>query len=330
MESTNKNTLILGNRIKWLNKTNLIIIAKILIALGLLFFLVWSVEYDKIIYAFSNANLYIISVVLLLGVVNIYLQFTKWNLTCSEVLKEKNKSKVFRSLFYGLSAGIITPLRIGEYFGRGIEFKDKSLVQVTVATLIDKFFPLIMVAFLGSVSSLFFIYYYFHVSLYIVLALFILIFTLFYVFILLILNNRFWDTLLFSKIKSSEKLKPFLSKLKAFQNLDRKYFYKMLFISLLFYSCFLIQYALLVSAFSNHFDYLHYFWAANLIMFTKTVIPPISMGELGVREGASVYFIKQFGETASVGFNASILLFIINLLIPALIGVGMFLRKNGK
>ena len=330
MESANKNTFVFGNRIKWLNKTNLIIIAKILIAFGLLFFLIRSVEYDKIVNAISNANLYIISIVLFLGMVNIYFQFAKWNLTCSEVLKENNKLKVFRSLFYGLSAGIITPLRVGEYFGRGIEFKDKSFVQVTIATLIDKFFPLLMVAFIGSISSLLFIYYYFNVSPYVILALFILIFTLFYVFILLILNNRFWDTLLFSKIKSSEKLRRFFDKIKVFQSLDRKYFYKMLLISFLFYTCFLIQYALLVSAFSNHFDFFHYLWAANLIMFTKTIIPPISLGELGIREGASVYYLSKFGESASVGFNSSISLFIINLLIPALIGVGMFFRKNGK
>jgi uncharacterized membrane protein YbhN (UPF0104 family) len=65
-------------------------------------------------------------------------------------------------------------------------------------------------------------------------------------------------------------------------------------------------------------------------MFTKTIIPPVSMGELGIREGASVYFLTQMGESASIAFNASIFLFIINLLIPALIGVGMFFRKNGK
>ncbi len=99
--------------------------------------------------------------VILLGVVNIFLQYSKWRLTCAEVLEVKDKFKVFRSLFYGFSAGIITPLRIGEYFGRGIEFRDKSLVQVTVATLIDKFFPLLMVASLGSISSLFFIYFYY-------------------------------------------------------------------------------------------------------------------------------------------------------------------------
>ena len=314
----------------FLSKNAIIISAKILISAGLLYYLISSVEYNQIILALKEANIAIIGIVIFLGVVNIFLQYSKWRLTCVEVLEVKDRLKIFRSLFYGFSAGIITPLRIGEYFGRGIEFRDKSLVQVTVATLIDKFFPLLMVASLGSISSLFFIYFYYNVSIYIVLSLFILIFTFFYLLIILLLSNKFWNSILFSKLNSSVKLKPFLEKLRIFESLDRTYFFKMLVISFLFYSCFLIQYALLVAAFSNHFDFIHYLWAANLIMFTKTIIPPISFGELGIREGASVYFLTQIGETASVGFNASIFLFIINLLVPALIGVGMFLRKNDK
>ena len=311
-----------------LKKNTLIIAAKILISAGLLYYLINSVEYNQILFALNDANLTVIGLVIFLGVVNIFLQYSKWRLTCTEILGVLNNSKVFRSLFYGFSAGIITPLRIGEYFGRGIEFRDKSMVQVTVATLIDKFFPLLMVALLGSISSLFFIYIYYNVSIYIVLSLLILIFTFFYLLVMLLLSNRFWDSILFSKLNSSSRLKPFLEKLRIFESLDRTYFFKMLVISFLFYSCFLIQYSLLVSAFSNHFDFLNYLWAGNLIMFAKTIIPPISFGELGIREGASVYFLTQMGETASVGFNASIFLFIINLLVPALIGVGMFLRKN--
>jgi uncharacterized membrane protein YbhN (UPF0104 family) len=330
MNSNSENTVTIVSKPKLYNKSNLFIVLKILIAAGLILFLIHFIKYEKIVQAFFSANLHIIGVVSFLGVINIYLQYYKWNLTCSEVLNENNKLKISRSLFYGFSAGIITPLRIGEYFGRGIEFNDKSLLQVTLATLVDKFFPLLMVAFLGSISSLFFIYYYFNVSIYIALSLFVIISTLFYILTMLIVSSKFWDTVLFSKLKSSVKLKTLLDKLKVFQNLDRKYFNKMLIISFLFYTCYLVQYALLVSAFSNHFDYLHYLWAANLIMFTKTVIPPISLGELGIREGASVYFLMQFGESSSVGFNSSILLFIINLLIPALIGVGMFIRKNGK
>lgn len=310
------------------SKNTFLRLVKILIALGLLYYLVTSIEYDQIISAIRNANIEIILIVFLLGFLNIYLQYLKWGITCREVLGVQNNSKIFRSLFYGFSAGIITPFRIGEYFGRGIEFKDKSLIQVTIATLVDKFFPLLMVASIGSVSSLLFIYYQYNVSIYLIISLFILIFTLFYLFIVLLLSRRFWDSMIFSKLKSSERFGSFLEKLKIFKSFDRIYFYKMVVVSFLFYSCFLIQYSLLVTAFSHHHNFTQYLWAGNLIMFAKTLIPPISFGELGIREGASVYFITQMGEIASVGFNSSIFLFIINLLIPALIGVGLFLKKN--
>lgn len=313
-----------------INKTTVVIAAKLIIAAGLLIFLINFIDYDQIISAINEANLLMIGLVLILGVANIGLQYIKWRITCNEVLEVNDNSKIFRSLFFGFSAGIITPLRIGEYFGRGIEFRDKSLVQVTVATLVDKFFPLLMVASIGSVSSLLFIYYYHNVSIYLVLSLFVLIFSFFYLLLMLLVSNRFWNNLLFSRLNTSSRVRSFLDKLKIFENLDKRYFYKMIVISFLFYSCFLIQYALLAMAFSNHFNFINYLWAANLIMFSKTIIPPVSVGELGIREGVSIYFLTQMGESASVGFNASIFLFIINLLIPALIGVGMFLRKNER
>lgn len=313
-----------------INKITVVIAAKLIIAAGLLIFLINFIDYDQIISAINEANLLMIGLVLILGVANIGLQYIKWRITCNEVLEVNDNSKIFRSLFFGFSAGIITPLRIGEYFGRGIEFRDKSLVQVTVATLVDKFFPLLMVASIGSVSSLLFIYYYHNVSIYLVLSLFVLIFSFFYLLLMLLVSNRFWNNLLFSRLNTSSRVRSFLDKLKIFENLDKRYFYKMIVISFLFYSCFLIQYALLAMAFSNHFNFINYLWAANLIMFSKTIIPPVSVGELGIREGVSIYFLTQMGESASVGFNASIFLFIINLLIPALIGVGMFLRKNER
>jgi len=325
---TNKYLSLSSFKINIISKNTIINLAKIFIAVGLLLYLISQVQYNQIILAVNGANFLVIGIVLILGVLNVYLQYSKWRLTCCEVLEVNDNSKAFRSLFYGFSAGIITPLRIGEYFGRAIEFKDKSIVQVTVATLVDKFFPLLIIVSFGSISSLFFIYFYFQVSIYIVLSLFVLIFTFFYLFVLLLLSKRFWDNILFSRLKSSTNFKSFFDKLKVLKRLDRNYSYRMMGISFLFYACILIQYALLVIAFSHQFDFFNYLWAAGLIIFTKTIIPPISLGELGIREGASVYFITQMSGTGAVGFNASIFLFIINLLIPALIGVGMSFTKK--
>ena len=310
------------------NKTVLLVITKIIIALGLLIYLVYAVDFQEILLAIKQANVYLIATTFLLSFVNIYLQFYKWKITANVVLQENQNSKIWLSLFYGFSAGVFTPARIGEYFGRAIVFKNQSVLRVTLATLLDKLFLLLIVAFFGSISSILFIHYHYHVTSYLIVGLFILVFVLFYLFFWMIFNDKFWDNVLFIRLKQSTKLQWLFDKIKVFRNLDKKYATKMFAISFSFYVCFLLQYALLVAAFSNHNNYFEYLWAGNLIMFAKTIIPPISLGELGIREGASVFFITLFGESASVGFNASIFLFFINVLIPSLIGLTLLLKKN--
>jgi len=310
------------------NKSWLIIFVKLIIAAGILYYLISDINYNEIIKAIKGADLLLLFTAFALSFVNVYLQFIKWKFTCRTVLQESKNSQIFTSLFYGLSAGAITPARVGEYFGRAIAFKNKPLLQVTVATLVDKFFPMMIVAFFGSISIIFFLYFYYDVSVYIVFSLFIVVFTLFYFVAILISSENFWNNILFTKLNNSKYFRKLFFQLQSLKNLDKKYFTRMSVISILFYSCFLLQYALLVSAFSHNSEIINYLWAGNLIMFVKTVIPPISLGELGIREGASVFFLTKFSELPSVAFNASIFLFIINILLPALVGLILLLRKN--
>jgi uncharacterized membrane protein YbhN (UPF0104 family) len=309
-------------------KKILIPVVKIFIAFGLLYYLVSNIRISDIINAINEANFSLILITLALSFVNLYLQFYKWKITASTLLNENNNRKIFYSLFQGFSAAVFTPARIGEYFGRAIAFKDKSLLQITLATLIDKLFPLLIVAFFGSIASILFIHFYYEVSSYLTVSLFIVLFVLFYFIVLLIFNKNFWDNFLFNRIQSTKILSKYFDKISKLKNLDHRYSAKMIFISLLFYLCYLIQYVILVSAFSHNDNFIDYFWAGNLLMFSKTIIPPVSFGELGIREGASVFFIQQFGENASVGFNASIFLFFINVLLPALVGLILIFRKN--
>jgi len=309
-------------------KKILIPVVKIFIAFGLLYYLVSNIRISDIINAINEANFSLILITLALSFVNLYLQFYKWKITASTLLNENNNRKIFYSLFQGFSAAVFTPARIGEYFGRAIAFKDKSLLQITLATLIDKLFPLLIVAFFGSIASILFIHFYYEVSSYLTVSLFIVLFVLFYFIVLLIFNKNFWDNFLFNRIQSTKILSKYFDKISKLKNLDHRYSSKMIFISLLFYLCYLIQYVILVSAFSHNDNFIDYFWAGNLLMFSKTIIPPVSFGELGIREGASVFFIQQFGENASVGFNASIFLFFINVLLPALVGLILIFRKN--
>ena len=78
----------------------------------------------------------------------------------------------------------------------------------------------------------------------------------------------------------------------------------------------------------HEYNFLSYIWAGSLVLFAKTIIPPVAIADLGVREGASVFFLVKMGESSSVGFNASIFLFIINVLFPAIVGMFLLLKKN--
>ena len=314
----------------WVKKyrPRILSIVKILISGGLLAYLVVAIDYKSIYNAVKYADVLLVIAAFGLSFVNIYLQYFKWKLTCSKILNEDNKSKILTSLFLGFSGGIITPMRVGEIFGRAISFKDKPLSIITIATLVDKFFPLLIVTFLGTISSLIFIYTYYKVSLYIIIALFIVLFSAFYFLILLAMSERFWDSMFFSRLKKIKRVSDFVTQVKSLKTLDRMFFTRMTILSLLFYACYLIQYSILVSAFSHNFNSFGYIWAGTLIIFIKSVIPPISLGELGIREGASVFFLTKLGETASTAFNASIFLFLINLLLPSLVGFFLMLKKS--
>src|ERR1035437_7369883 len=307
-----------------------ITILKIVIAGGLLTYLAFKVNITEILSALRNANITLILITALLAVLNIYLQFLKWKITCRYILNEKSNKNIWLSLFYGFSGGVFTPARIGEYFGRAAAFKDKSLIKVAIATFIDKIFPLMAVAGFGSLASILFMHYYYQVSVYLTGSLFILTFVLFYVAYTIALDPRFWNSVLFSWTNKSPRIKKIFDNLTVLKELDRFYTTQMVFISIGFYACFILQYALLTAAFSGHNNFFHYIWAGNLVMFAKTINPPVSLGELGIRDGVSVFFLHKFGEAQSAGFNSSIFLFLINILIPSIVGLFLLFKKNDK
>ena len=152
-------------------KSKILLSAKIFIALGLLIYIISVINLQEIITAIQQANIYLIAAAFLLSFINIYLQYYKWRITANLVLQENSNSKIWLSLFYGFSAGVFTPARIGEYFGRAIVFKNQSLVRVTLATLLDKVYLLLIVAFLGSISSIIFIHFYYQVANYLTIGL---------------------------------------------------------------------------------------------------------------------------------------------------------------
>jgi uncharacterized membrane protein YbhN (UPF0104 family) len=285
-------------------KKNLVTILKFIILFSLVYYLYTSLDLSSIYSSALNADLFLLISALLMLPLNLLLQYYKWNLSCKLYLDESDTKRIWTSLFAGFAAAIFTPARTGEYIGRGIEFHDKKISSITAAVFIDKLFTLIFVVLFGTAGAA---------------VIIPSVFQFYYIIPLII----FISVLVFA---AREIIKRKFSQIRI---PDYKFSLHMSFLSFFFYICYLIQFVLLISAFTNSSNYLLFFCAAGLIMFVKTMIPNFISGEFGIRESASVFFLTLIGENASAAFNASLFLFIINIVLPSLAGIiPLMKRKN--
>jgi uncharacterized membrane protein YbhN (UPF0104 family) len=68
--------------------------------------------------------------------------------------------------------------------------------------------------------------------------------------------------------------------------------------------------------------------AVVLTYFVKFMVPSVTIMDLGVREGAAVFFLSVFGASPAVAFNAALLLFVINIVFPTALGIPFVWNLN--
>jgi uncharacterized protein (TIRG00374 family) len=300
---------------------------KIIIAVGLIFFIINKIKPKEILSAFYSSDYNFIILAFFLSFFNLYFQYIKWETVCRNYLNVRSKKKIFISLFQGFAAGIFTPARIGEYFSRGLALKEKPVLQVATATFIDKFFPLIIVSFFGGISSVLFFYYYNLFPLYITIPAFILIVIFLLALLYLLMKGKILRYVP-AGIRQNKKFEKVFFNIEQLAELNFGFIKRMIFISTAFYFWLLLQFAVLIAAFAHSIHPLEYLWNGSLIMFAKSVIPQVSLGDLGIREGFTIYFYGKSGIAASTAFDASFFLFLINLVFPSLLGMILLYKKN--
>lgn len=303
-------------------------VIKALIAAGLMWYIVDKVGSVAVMQVLSGADMMIVSLVAGLGVLNIYLQYRKWMVISSAMLGVSKSGVIFRSLMYGITAGSFTPARIGEFVGRKLAYPEHSVLEVTLATAADKLFSFFYILFFGVSFGLLFLVQFYGVSPYLAAALFLVLLFLLLLLVYFLLSEDFWTGFIFKKLSGITFLAAYTKKLEVIKKLDRVTLSFNLLYSFLFYACYLFQFGLLVMALSHSYDLSGFLWAGVLMIFVKTLVPSIALGELGIREAASIYFLSFFQIQGSVAFNAAFLLFVVNILFPAVIGLVLLFRRN--
>ncbi|MFH0989782.1 MAG: lysylphosphatidylglycerol synthase transmembrane domain-containing protein [bacterium] len=299
------------------------LLIRIFIGFAILYALVSLIDPEKLQTAFSNSDPLPIIGAFLLMALNIFLQLAKWHYLLKLAQASLACSETFRSFLFGITVGLITPGQIGEFGGRAYGQTSLSSATIIGLTLIDKL-QITLIITLGGMVSVSFLYLQnsaVRIALISVscLAVILVFFNLHFL--------RRLAVILPSRFRDHEWVQDGIQSIGLLNGKSLLYSFGL---TSGYYLVLFLQFYLLLNAFESVSVWNSYLGFAA-VMFFKGFLP-ISFGDLGVREGTSVYVFSLLGVHAAASFNASVLLFVFNLLIPACAGLVIFpwLERNRK
>lgn len=310
---------------------NLIIILFSVLAYGFIIYKVIHFKelnsFDSNIFFSNTANFLLFIAILVLMIINWSIEALKWQ----KLINKIQYFSFFDSLgavISGVTVGVFTPNRVGEIGGR-IAFLDKGKRTYGVlATAIGSYAQFISTMIIGIVGFIIFLLIYpekimlttifnelIAILLFLVLCLLIWIYFNIQKAASVLLKINFFK-------KRSEQIQQISS-------VQIKSMFLILVLSILRYSVFFIQFYILLIIFNVKINLLEAFVSIGLTYLFMTIIPTTTLIELGIRGSLALFFIGIFSDNVIGIVLASIILWIINIAIPAVVG-SYFLIKSGN
>lgn len=275
-------------------------------------------------YKFTYYKFFIFIIVLLLMIVNWSIESVKWRLLVSRLEKISFLTS-FKAVLSGVTVSIFTPNRVGEFGGRIFVLENKNRISGIFATIVGGLSQLIITIVAGIISLI------------LLFALFpekvfsikynnnILVFLLLIISVLIIyfyLNiNKYSKYII--KLPYIKRFKKYIDILASYNKSELA---KVLFISFVRYLVFVIQFYLLLYVFDVNINIIPAFISIGLIFLTMSAIPTVTLVEIGIRGSVALFFLGMFSGQVVGIVSTSIVLWIINLAIPALVGSFVFYK----
>ena len=272
-------------------------------------------------------DLMLLSAVIGLMLLNWGLEAHKWKFLLRKI-ESLSFMKSLKSIFAGACVSIFTPNRLGEFGGRIFYLSRSNRLSGVFITLLGNMGQLAIALTAGLLGTLLFINY-FHpfmlntngwliastISLLGIVTLFSLLFNLNKV-------GAFFKIIpTWIGIKLKER---FSSKWMGCANLFKLYSLKdlfwLIFLSALRFTVYCIQFYLLLYVLGISLPVLQGMVLIIMCFFTLTIVPTITLSELGIRGSVAIYFIGHLSQDSMGILAASFSLWVINLVIPAIIG----------
>jgi len=295
------------------------LILKIIFGVLMMFIIIKDVNFSNIIEAIKNPRhkiLIYISVFLLIP--NMYVQWFRWHFLIKLIRKDVKVKDTLGSYLSGMAAGFVTPGRVGE-ISRYLFLPEVDHMKAAAMVVIDKAYAAVPIIAVGVWGLSLMLMYVFSYNLFLLIPLLVTAVIISSGILVIFVHPSWIRTLLYNislLFPYRDKVKRFMSCFDLFSRANAVY---LLSLSFILYFVYILQFILLAHAFQS-MAVTTSLYATVTTMFVKTLLP-VSFADLGIREGAAVYFFTQLHVSKVTAFNSSILLFAINVLVPSVIGL---------
>ncbi len=263
-------------------------------------------------------------------VITLLLVFANWGIEAFKwqkvIAKVQSISIWFsiKAILIGVALSMLTPNRIGEYGGRVLLLSEKKAASF-VATLVGSLSQIVANICLGGIGMILYALFYWQVEIGFKVLSIASILMICIIVVVVFFNSR-WLLKLLSTGKRFEKIKKEIRVVESFVFSD---LVELLKVSSLRYLVYCIQYLCLLLFFGGELNVFAALIIIASIFFAQTIIPTIALVELGVRGNVALFFFKPFSVLSIVVLSTTFGLWLINLIIPAIIGGLLTLKTKG-
>ncbi len=272
----------------------------------------WSILFES--------DLILIALALFLMPLNWLIESIKWQFVLIDVEKV-SLSKALKAVFIGLSVGMATPNRVGEYLSRSVVLTKRNRAKGNLSTVLCSWSQILATFFFGiwgwviilndyrliNISSDLYVYRYFLSSAFV----FVIILLLYFYYHLSFLER------LYKWLNLSEKHIDKVHFLSRFRNEDLS---RLLVLSLGRYLVFAVQYFLLLWAFGLSMSVLNVFACIGVTYLLLFFIPQVALAELGLRGSIAILVFSFFTSQIDAVLLSASFLWLINVALPSVLG----------
>lgn len=256
-----------------------------------------------------------------LMILNWSLEAKKWQ-TLIRPVQKVSLFTGFKAVLSGLSFGLFIPNGMGEYLGRMLYLNQGNRLRSIAVSFMGSLSQLLVTLVTGLVAVVYFINQdvllmeatglsdiWFRALMYAVVLAVLFFFFLYF--------KIAWVARLFGNIPFVHRHRVFIQALTEF---DNNTLFKVLFLSLLRYAVFALQYILMFEIFKVDIPLAGAVAGICIMFLLIAIVPTIPIAELGVRGEISLRVFGLLSKNTIGIISVTVFIWLINLIIPAIIG----------